>query len=134
MTTMDNARHSAVHAATAWNERRATSLEVRPIDEVYGRDSFGPRMMRERLPKEIYRKLMKTMKLGEPLHADVADVLLVFGPSDDARGHRRGVGAEPGPVENTGEPVDQRVPVGIQGFFDEVTLGRSKHRGTRARR
>lgn len=45
------------------------------ITEVFGCNVFNEKVMRERLPKEIYKKLQKTMKLGLPLDPTVADVV-----------------------------------------------------------
>ena len=45
------------------------------IDQVYGIDVFSRRVMRQRLPKEIYKSLIRTIDAGEQLDAQVADVV-----------------------------------------------------------
>ena len=37
------------------------------VDEFFGRDVFGRQIMRQRLPKEVYRRLMSTIQHGELL-------------------------------------------------------------------
>jgi glutamine synthetase len=46
-----------------------------PVDSIYGADVFTRRIMRQRLPKEVYRSLVRTMDEGEPLDPAVADVV-----------------------------------------------------------
>ena len=45
------------------------------IDEVFGADVFSRRVMRQRLPKAVFRRLLKTLDEGEPLDPAVADVV-----------------------------------------------------------
>ncbi len=45
------------------------------IDQVYGTDVFSRRVMRQRLPKEVFKSLIRTIDAGEPLDAQVADVV-----------------------------------------------------------
>ena len=45
------------------------------IDALFGADVFSPRVMRKRLPKEVYKSLMQTIDLGEPLDPQYADVV-----------------------------------------------------------
>ncbi len=45
------------------------------IDSIFGRDIFSRSMMRQRLPKEVYKSLLKTIDQGEPLDPAVADVV-----------------------------------------------------------
>ena len=37
------------------------------IDSIFGSDIFSRVMMRQRLPKEVYRSLLRTIDRGEPL-------------------------------------------------------------------
>jgi len=50
------------------------TLEMK-ITELFGADVFSRRVMRQRLPKEIFRSLVRTMDHGEPLDPAVADVV-----------------------------------------------------------
>lgn len=45
------------------------------VDQLYGRDVFSRRVMRQRLPKEVFKSLVRTIDGGEPLDAQVADVV-----------------------------------------------------------
>ena len=45
------------------------------VDSIFGSDVFSRNMMRQRLPKEVYRSLLRTIDLGEPLDPAVADVV-----------------------------------------------------------
>lgn len=45
------------------------------VDTIFGLDVFSPRVMRKRLPKEIYKSLMETIEFGEPLDPQVAGVV-----------------------------------------------------------
>ena len=45
------------------------------IDSIFGADIFSRTTMRQRLPKEVYRSLLRTIDHGEPLNPAVADVV-----------------------------------------------------------
>ena len=45
------------------------------IDSIFGADVFSRTVMRQRLPKEVYRSLLRTIEQGEPLDPAVADVV-----------------------------------------------------------
>ena len=45
------------------------------IDEIFGRDVFSTKVMRQRLPKEVFRSLQRTIDKGEPLDPQVANVV-----------------------------------------------------------
>lgn len=45
------------------------------VEEIYGADVFSYKVMRQRLPKVIYKALMATIERGEYLSEDVADVV-----------------------------------------------------------
>ncbi|HEU4698267.1 MAG TPA: glutamine synthetase III [Gemmatimonadales bacterium] len=45
------------------------------IDEIFGADVFSRRVMRQRLPRDIYKSLVRTIDLGEPLDPRVADAV-----------------------------------------------------------
>src|SRR4051794_36773408 len=50
-------------------------MSAERIDSIFGSDIFSPSMMRQRLPKEVYRSLLRTIDRGEPLDPAVADVV-----------------------------------------------------------
>ncbi|HKP28203.1 MAG TPA: glutamine synthetase III, partial [Gemmatimonadales bacterium] len=45
------------------------------VDQIFAADVFTRRVMRQRLPKEVYKSLMQTIDHGEPLDPRVADVV-----------------------------------------------------------
>ena len=54
---------------------RSVAEAMSRVDAIYAADVFTRRIMRQRLPKEIYRSLVQTIDLGEPLDPQVADVV-----------------------------------------------------------
>ncbi len=76
--SLNNARSEAIAAGTAsWNGKpssHATAIAQR-VDSTFGSDVFSQRTMRQRLPKDVYKRLMRTINLGEALDPDVADVV-----------------------------------------------------------
>jgi glutamine synthetase len=53
-------------------ERKERIME---LTEVFGSNVFNDRVMKQRLPKEIYRALKETITMGTTLRPDVADVV-----------------------------------------------------------
>jgi len=45
------------------------------VTEVFGSNVFNSKVMKQRLPKEIYKALMETIENGTPLRPDIADVV-----------------------------------------------------------
>ena len=45
------------------------------LTEVFGSNVFNDKVMKQRLPKEVYRALRKTIEEGTPLKGDIADVV-----------------------------------------------------------
>ncbi|HEX2449545.1 MAG TPA: glutamine synthetase III [Gemmatimonadales bacterium] len=45
------------------------------VDAIFGSDTFSRAIMRQRLPKEVYRSLIRTVDRGEPLDPEVASVV-----------------------------------------------------------
>ncbi len=52
-----------------------TSLPAERVDSIFGSDVFSRNVMRQRLPKEVYRSLIRTIDRGESLDPAVADVV-----------------------------------------------------------
>jgi glutamine synthetase len=67
-------RSTAIAAATNWREPEMVSPEHR-VDDLFAADVFSERVMKERLPKDVFKRLMGTIKAGEQLDADLADVV-----------------------------------------------------------
>ena len=45
------------------------------VDELFGVDTFSKHVMQKRLPKEVYKSLLRTIDLGEPLDPRIADIV-----------------------------------------------------------
>jgi glutamine synthetase len=45
------------------------------LEALFGSDTFSREVMRKRLPKAVYRSLIRTIDLGEPLDPEIADVV-----------------------------------------------------------
>ena len=79
-------------------------MSITNVPELFGSMVFNDAVMKERLPKDVYKKLKKTMREGTAIDADVAavvatamkdwaieqgrDPLYALVPADD-RHHRR---------------------------------------------
>jgi len=48
---------------------------IEPVNAIYNRDVFSRAVMRQRLPKDVFKKLIRTIDLGEPLDHSVANVV-----------------------------------------------------------
>lgn len=45
------------------------------VQKVYGQDVFNERVMQQRLPKDVFKRMQRTIKLGEALPDDIADIV-----------------------------------------------------------
>jgi glutamine synthetase len=45
------------------------------VDAIFGCDVFSERVMRQRLPKDVYKQITRTIRNAEPLNAQLADVV-----------------------------------------------------------
>lgn len=71
-----NARQAAMQAvACAKYDLQHVSFRERHIKDTFGEQVFGDSVQRELLPKAVYRALQRTIRLGEPLEAGVADAV-----------------------------------------------------------
>jgi len=71
-----SARLRAIEAVT--NYRPTTpplNFAETPAGELFGSNVFSARVMKERLPKEIYKSVLKTIEEGAKLDSSVADVI-----------------------------------------------------------
>ena len=48
--------------------------EVVSVSEMFGKDVFNDAVMKDRLPKSVYKKLKKTIEDGAELDPSIADV------------------------------------------------------------
>jgi len=71
-----NARLQAISAVTNFEQSEpAFNFVDTPASEIFGMNVFNARTMKQRLPKEIYKSVMKTIQDGEKLDSSVADVI-----------------------------------------------------------
>lgn len=76
MSLPKSPRHDAVAAATAWSvEQLRQQPAGESIDQIFCEDVFSERVMRERLPKDVFKSLMLTIKKGERLQPEIADIV-----------------------------------------------------------
>lgn len=68
-------RLNAVSAATNWRENGYADHARSASEEIFGADVFSERTMKERLPKDIFNRLMQTTKNGQKLDHGLADVV-----------------------------------------------------------
>lgn len=69
--------HHDLHLASGTSHRPET-LRMNTGDSVtqtFGADVFNERVMRQRLPKDVYKRIQRTIKHAEPLDPEIADVV-----------------------------------------------------------
>lgn len=72
----NSARRDAIQAITTYKPQvpPLNFAETKPTD-IYGCNVFNDRVMRERLPKAVYRSLRKTITFGERMDPSIADTV-----------------------------------------------------------
>lgn len=77
VTTVGTSRQQAVARIAGAGDQSSASQSWSPsdIDTLFGRDVFSARVMRQRLPKEVYQALQRTIHFGERMDATVADTI-----------------------------------------------------------
>jgi glutamine synthetase len=71
-----NTRQEAIRAiAGAQHQLERVNFKETHIKELFGDNIFSEAVQRERLPKSVFRALQKTIRLGAPLDAAVADAV-----------------------------------------------------------
>ncbi len=78
MLTSSNGK--ATHSHTAHREvpvqqQHAAQSAADRIEQSFGTDVFTERVMQQRLPKEVFKRLQRTIKMGEPIDHALADVV-----------------------------------------------------------
>jgi glutamine synthetase len=74
-TAMRPARSPSALAEGPANGTHAPNRWETTVQETFGSDVFSLRVMQQRLPKDIYKRLLRTINQGEPLDQAVADVV-----------------------------------------------------------
>jgi len=81
--SVSSARSIAVSAATSWSVKPNTNgtlsgvqqQTAQRVSSIFGTDVFNQRVMRERLPKDVFKRLIPTITRGARLDPEVADVV-----------------------------------------------------------
>jgi glutamine synthetase len=74
--SLKNARQDAIAAVTHYKPTAAPlNYKDTPTHELFGCNVFNEQEMKNRLPKNVYKALHRTIKRGERLDASVADVV-----------------------------------------------------------
>jgi hypothetical protein len=76
-------RHEAITVVPSWKSENGMHPQSHSelnhlrdaVEKSFGNDVFTERVMQQRLPKEVFKRLQRTIKLGEPLDAAIADVV-----------------------------------------------------------
>jgi glutamine synthetase len=82
LTSLHTARSEAIAAANGqsngWGgskRHNENGSAQQRVDAIFGADVFSQRVMRQRLPKEVYKGLMETIQKGKGLDPHVADIV-----------------------------------------------------------
>ena len=75
--SLNASRLEAIAAATTFSDqnRQVQPSEPGSLERAFGADVFSERVMRGRLPKEVFKTLMGTIKQGKRLNHELADVV-----------------------------------------------------------
>lgn len=74
--TIGNARYAAVAAITSYKPiERPLNFTETPSKDLFGQNVFSDAVMRDRLPKAVYKALQRTINNGADLSAGVADAV-----------------------------------------------------------
>ena len=72
----NNPRFEAIHTVSTRSPRKFQYKEgSSAITSYYGKYTFGLKTMKEKLPKQAYQELVKTIREGKPLDSRIADVI-----------------------------------------------------------
>lgn len=70
------ARYQAIQAVTNYKPISAPlNFAETPSGELFGTNVFSIKVMKDRLPKTVFKSVMKTIEMGEPLDPSVADTV-----------------------------------------------------------
>ena len=73
-----NVRHAAVGViAKLSTVAGRVDYVTKPFNQVFGEHVFSERVQRERLPKQVFKTLQKTIKAGEEMDPSIADAVAV---------------------------------------------------------
>ena len=77
-----NSRREAISAVTKYKPiSEPLNFAETPARDLYGTNVFGPDVMRDRLPKNVFKAVTKTIEQGEKLEETAADMGWGVSPS-----------------------------------------------------
>ena len=77
-TTHAATRMAAISAVTSWRPiSQPLNFAETPAQKIFGQNTFSRAEMKSRLPKPIYKSLIKTIESGEKLDPTVAEIVAV---------------------------------------------------------
>ena len=90
--SLSTIRQDAVADIHRWHDSLRQLPEAKRPREIFGKEVFSERVMRERLPKAVFKAVQRTMHYGQPLAPEVADTVLGWrfpNPQSRYRSRRR---------------------------------------------
>ena len=73
---MTASRASAIAAINAYRSAgQAWNFRETRTSEIFGANVFGQGVMKDRLPKSVYKTLQATIKQGQPIDPSIADAV-----------------------------------------------------------
>ena len=76
---MSTARQAAISAVTSYKSNgHALNFKETPAGELFGSNIFSDKVMKDRLPKAVYKKLQATIYKGEKLDANLRRAAFFF--------------------------------------------------------
>ena len=73
-----SARVATIRSVAGWHEDRNVSdsgMHAQNLQQIYGADVFTERVMRERLPRDVFKAFRQTLRLGVPIDPAIADTI-----------------------------------------------------------
>ncbi len=75
MSNVNTRQKAIMSIASADHQLQRVNFKEEHIKEMFGENVFSEAVQRARLPKPVFKALQKTIKLGAPLEADIADAV-----------------------------------------------------------
>ena len=76
---MTSARASAIAAINTYKSNgQAWNFRETPTSEIFGSNVFSDSVMKDRLPKSVYKALQATIKQGKPIDPGIADAVALL--------------------------------------------------------
>lgn len=74
-SAINEARQKAYDAQPVKPEHTGQRQATHDAGEIFGKNVFGLNVMRKRLPRDVYKKIVKTIREGKTLDSEIADVV-----------------------------------------------------------